>query len=411
MPTNPGAGHRLRSVSEHSGGPRLIVEADGGSRGNPGPAGYGALVLDPATGQVLAERGETIGRATNNVAEYRGLIAGLEAVLDFAPSEVEVRMDSKLVIEQMSGRWKIKHADLRPLALQAQRLAQRLPGVTYTWIPREHNTAADRLANQALDGVPIGQSHPSVARGQRGAVGSSRTAVSGPPDRRPPVGPPSTEAAPDRETSDAVPAAPTRLFLIRHGQSPHTPERRFSGRNDLSLTEQGKAQITAVATRLGALGSISAVRSSPLRRARQSAQIVADALHLPVDIDDDLVELDFGAFEGLTWAQTAADHPAELEAFRGSPDIAPPGGESISRVGDRAQSALRRILVEHEGRDVAVITHVTPIKALLCLALDVGLSTVHRFFLAPASLSILEWYADGRASVTLVNDTSHWEGR
>lgn len=391
---------------------RLIVEADGGSRGNPGPAGYGALVLDPVTGQVLAERGEAFGRATNNVAEYRGLIAGLEAVLDFGPSEVEVRMDSKLVVEQMSGRWKIKHADLRPLALQAQRLAQRLPRVTYTWIPRERNSAADRLANQALDGVPIGQSHPSVKRGQRGAADAGRTAaVSGPPDGRLPVGRPWGGSAPEGDSSDPIAAVPTRLFLIRHGQSPHTPERRFSGRNDLSLTEQGQAQIAALAARLAALGSIGAILSSPLRRTRQSAQTVADALHLPVDIDDDLVELDFGAFEGLTWAQAAADHPAELAAFRGSPDIAPPGGESIASVGDRVQAALRRILDENAGRDVAVVTHVTPIKALLCLALDVGLSTVHRFFLAPASLSIIEWYVDGRASVTLVNDTSHWEGR
>ncbi|MGI8720634.1 MAG: bifunctional RNase H/acid phosphatase [Geodermatophilaceae bacterium] len=393
-------------------GPRLIVEADGGSRGNPGPAGYGALVLDPATGQVLAERGETIGRATNNVAEYRGLIAGLEAVLDFGPSEVEVRMDSKLVVEQMSGRWRIKHADLRPLALQATRLAQQLPRVTYTWIPRERNSAADRLANQALDGVPIGQTHPSVKRSQRGAPDAGgTTAVSGPSVGRPPVGPSPGVVVPKRDASDPMPAVPTRLFLIRHGQSPHSPERRFSGRNDLSLTEQGQAQIAAVAARLASLGSIGAVLSSPLRRTLQSAQIVADALHLPVDIDDDLVELDFGVFEGLTWAETAADHPAELAAFRGSPDIAPPGGESLSAVSDRVQSALRRILGEHEGRDVAVLTHVTPIKVLLCLALDVGLSTVHRFFLAPASLSIVEWYVDGAASVTLMNDTSHWEGR
>ncbi|MDQ4037347.1 MAG: reverse transcriptase-like protein, partial [Actinomycetota bacterium] len=162
-------------MSEKSG-PRLIVEADGGSRGNPGPAGYGALVRDPVTGQVLAERGEPIGTATNNVAEYRGLIAGLEAVTEFEPSEVEVRMDSKLVVEQMSGRWKIKHADLRPLALQAQRLAQHLPRVSYTWIPRERNAAADRLANQALDGVPIGEFNPALKR-RRGAGSAVETAA------------------------------------------------------------------------------------------------------------------------------------------------------------------------------------------------------------------------------------------
>ena len=90
---------------------RVTIEADGGSRGNPGPAGYGAVVLDDA-GSVLAERREAIGTATNNVAEYRGLIAGLEAARELGAAEVAVRMDSKLVIEQMSGRWKVKHLSL-----------------------------------------------------------------------------------------------------------------------------------------------------------------------------------------------------------------------------------------------------------------------------------------------------------
>lgn len=130
---------------------RFIVEADGGSRGNPGPAAYGALVRDAADGTVLDERAGCIGTASNNVAEYRGLIAGLEAVRDLdASAEVEVRMDSKLVVEQMSGRWRIKHPDMRVLALQARDI---LPSeqVTYVWVPRADNSAADALVNQALD--------------------------------------------------------------------------------------------------------------------------------------------------------------------------------------------------------------------------------------------------------------------
>jgi len=384
-------------------GRHLIVEADGGSRGNPGPAGYGALVRDPATGQVLAERGETIGRATNNVAEYSGLIAGLEAVADYEPASVEVRMDSKLVVEQMSGRWKIKHADLQPLALKARALAQRLPRVTYTWIPREQNSAADRLANQALDGVPIGRSQPSVKRRRSAAY-----AETSPSDRLPDSM--SAEDG-DRPTGDAQSDPPTRVYLLRHGMTAHTPQRRFSGRNDLPLTESGRAQITAAAARLAALGTITTVLSSPLRRTRESADIVADALHLPVDVDDDLVELDFGGFEGLTSQEAQATQPDQLAAFRDSPDVAAPGGESLTHVRIRMEAFLARIRAAHEGRDVAVLTHMTPIKVLVCLALDVGLDKVHRFFLGPAGLTILEWHADGRASVTLVNDTSHWEGR
>ena len=112
---------------------RLVVEADGGSRGNPGPAGYGALVRDPATGQVLAEAWESLGTTTNNVAEYSGLVAGLRAAAELAPgADVEVRMDSKLVVEQMSGRWKIKDPNLRSLArLGPGRGAAARPGDLY----------------------------------------------------------------------------------------------------------------------------------------------------------------------------------------------------------------------------------------------------------------------------------------
>jgi len=130
---------------------RFIVEADGGSRSNPGPAAYGAVVFDGVTREVVAERAEYIGTASNNVAEYSGLVAGLEAVRELDPTAtVEVRMDSKLVVEQMSGRWKIKHPDMQKLAAQAREV---LPPsqVSYTWIPRAQNSAADALVNQALD--------------------------------------------------------------------------------------------------------------------------------------------------------------------------------------------------------------------------------------------------------------------
>ena len=136
---------------------RLVIEADGGSRGNPGPAGFGAVVKDAVSGEVLAEVAEAIGVATNNVAEYGGLIAGLEAVAALDPSaSVEVRMDSKLVVEQMSGRWKIKHEDMRRLAIEARGV---LPygQVRYTWVPRERNGHADRLANAAMDAAARGE--------------------------------------------------------------------------------------------------------------------------------------------------------------------------------------------------------------------------------------------------------------
>lgn len=141
----------------------FIVEADGGSRGNPGPAGYGAVVVDAATGETLTEAAEYLGVVTNNVAEYRGLLAGLRAARDLDPSAtVHVRMDSKLVIEQMSGRWKIKHPDMKPLAAEAARIFP--PGqVTYEWIPREQNKHADRLANEAMDAGKRGEQWSAAA--------------------------------------------------------------------------------------------------------------------------------------------------------------------------------------------------------------------------------------------------------
>jgi len=129
----------------------LIIEADGGSRGNPGQAGSGAVVIDASTGELLAEIGRYVGVASNNVAEYRGMIAGVEAALSIDPDAVlRIRMDSKLVVEQMSGRWKIKHPAMAELAAEARQLLTGTP-VAFQWIPREQNSRADRLANEAMD--------------------------------------------------------------------------------------------------------------------------------------------------------------------------------------------------------------------------------------------------------------------
>ena len=148
---------------------RVVVEADGGARGNPGPAGYGAVVREASTGEVLAERAAALGVATNNVAEYSGLIAGLQAAADIGAVEVEVRMDSKLVVEQMSGRWQIKHPGLRPLAAQAATLVRHFESVAFEWVPRHRNTHADALANRAMDGAAPGAGGASGAGAGAGA--------------------------------------------------------------------------------------------------------------------------------------------------------------------------------------------------------------------------------------------------
>ncbi|MGY1636045.1 bifunctional RNase H/acid phosphatase [Geodermatophilus sp. SYSU D00742] len=359
---------------------KLVVEADGGSRGNPGPAGYGALVRDARTGRVLAERAESVGRATNNVAEYGGLVAGLQAVLDLDPSaEVEVRMDSKLVVEQMSGRWKVKHPDMQKLALQAQQIARQLGGVRYTWVPRAQNSAADALANSAMDGRPV---------------------------RRDMAAEPATTEDDVQPVAAPAPTVTTVTHLLRHGRTEHTPERRYSGRNDLPLSATGRAEAEAAAERAGELG-IEVVVSSPLRRARETAEVVAGALGLPVQVDDDLVELDFGQLEGLTADEARVEYPLATRRFSEGVTVAAPGGESVADVSVRTGRARARILREHAGRTVLVVSHVTPIKLLLAAGLDVPDDVVHRVFLEAASFSTVAWSSDGRSSVRLVNDTSH----
>ena len=359
---------------------RFIIEADGGSRGNPGPAGYGALVRDADTGRLLAERAASVGRATNNVAEYGGLVAGLQAALDLdASAEVEVRMDSKLVVEQMSGRWQVKHPDMKQLALQAQRIARQLGAVRYTWVPRAQNGAADALANSAMDGRPI---HRDVAA----------EPVVLEDDVQP--------------SAEPAPVLTTVTHLLRHGQTEHTPERRFSGRNDLPLSLTGRAEAEAAGQRAKALG-VDVVVASPLRRTRETADIVAGALGLPVAFDDDLVELDFGDLEGLTFDEAAAKHPLAARRFLSDVTVSAPGGESIADVSTRVSRARRRILSEHAGRTLLVVSHVTPLKLLLAAGLGAGDDVVHRVFLEAASLSTVTWSSDGRTSVRLVNDTAH----
>ena len=133
---------------------RARLSTDGGARGNPGPAAFG-YVLEAENGAVLAAHGEAIGVATNNVAEYRALLAGLARAVELGVDELEVVSDSELLVKQMRGEYKVKNAALRELSLDAARLARQIGSVTYTAVRREHNELADRLVNEALDRAPL----------------------------------------------------------------------------------------------------------------------------------------------------------------------------------------------------------------------------------------------------------------
>ncbi|MEV4121775.1 bifunctional RNase H/acid phosphatase [Micromonospora sp. NPDC049645] len=385
--------------------PRVVsVEADGGSRGNPGPAGYGAVVRDPETGEVLAERSESLGTATNNVAEYQGLIAGLTAAAELGAAEVDVRMDSKLVVEQMCGRWQIKHPGLRPLAAQAAALVGRFAAVRFSWIPREQNRHADALANAAMDaaaGRPPASAAPARAATTAASEQPSTTSAAPIVGSDPATAPVSWEPRPSFTA--------TRLILVRHGETPYTEQRRYSGRGDVPLSERGRAQAVATAARVAELApSVAAVLSSPLSRCTATAAAIAGALgDVPVRTEDDLIECDFGQWEGRTFAEVREGWPGEMDAWLASPRIAPPGGESFTHVAERAHRVVTGLLTAYPGETVVVVSHVSPIKLVLRDALAAGDGFLHRLFLDAAGISVLDLWPDGGVAVRTVNDTAH----
>ncbi|MFJ3206500.1 bifunctional RNase H/acid phosphatase [Streptomyces flaveolus] len=493
----------------------FVVEADGGSRGNPGPAGYGAVVSDAVTGETLAEAAEYLGVATNNVAEYRGLLAGLRAARELDPTaSVHVRMDSKLVVEQMSGRWKIKHPDMKPLAAEAARVFP--PGrVTYEWIPRASNKHADRLANEAMDAGARGEQwSPSAstaeldtgaagsrraARGGRagggpgsaaaeaaaggarraagaadshavragrtggepgadgagsagsggeaetaeggrraaagaaeaggrgaGAVGeriaqAARTDAETMPGARSSVTATAADAPADADARAARTVAspgwgppdlgaPATFVLLRHGETLLTPQKRFSGSggSDPSLSAVGREQAARVAEGLARRGTIQAIVASPLARTRETAAVVAARLGLEVTVEEGLRETDFGAWEGLTFGEVRERYPDDLNAWLASPDAEPTGGgESFTATGARIAATRDRLVSAYAGRTVLLVSHVTPIKTFVQLALGAPPESLFRMELSAASLSAVAYYADGGASVRLFNETSH----
>ncbi len=385
---------------------RVVIEADGGSRGNPGPAAYGAVLKDADTGEVIAERAETIGTATNNVAEYRGLIAGLELAAEHAPgAEIEARMDSKLVVEQMSGNWKVKHPAMKPLAIEANRLAPF--GTTFTWVPRSQNAHADRLLNEVLDGA--GSSEPASGRGS--AAGSpAASGVAEAPHPRASAGAPahiSDASAPHPRASAGTPARgwgpprgkPTTLVLVRHGVTDHTKGKLFSGglaSSNPPLNDEGREQARSTGEWLAPLsGSFDALISSPVRRTHQTAEVLAEFLDLGIEFEHAMAEMEFGTWDGLTFHEVHQKWPDELVAWLGDLESAPHGGESFRAVEKRVLEGRDRIVQRYAGQTVVVVSHVTPIKTVVADALGAPLEAVYRMELAPASVSVVSYFEGG----------------
>jgi ribonuclease H / adenosylcobalamin/alpha-ribazole phosphatase len=202
-------------------------------------------------------------------------------------------------------------------------------------------------------------------------------------------------------------AAPTITVLLRHGDTQLSPEHRFSGLRDLPLSANGTRQAKAAAGRLASGAPIDAVVSSPLQRAAATAAIAAGELGLTAAIDDDLREADFGDWDGFTLAEIQERWPTAAAAWRRDPEQAPPGGESFADASHRVNRACDRLLRQHAGQTVLVVSHITPIKILLCRALGAPLSTLYRLYLGSACISEIQWHSREFAAVCRVNDTSH----
>lgn len=369
---------------------KITIYTDGGSRGNPGVAGSGSVLFD-ATGATLAEIAYVVGQdASNNVAEYHGLLRGLEAARDFGATEVEVFMDSKLVVEQMSGRWKIKHPDMKKLALEARDLAQGFQSVSYNWVPREKNKKADELSNVAMD---------AAAKGAKPGI---------------------IEAGPKTEKKSHVVASPahwhgtdaprTRFVLLRHGQTEHSAEKRYSGSSDPQLTELGRKQARRAAEAVAKLGQIDRIIASPAKRTQETANACAEVLGVPAEdivTVDGFREVDFGDFEGLSRDEAQEQYPDEFADWQASTTQAPPNGESISALHRRITRARLKLQEEYEGETVLVVTHMSPIKSVIRQALESGPNTFCHVFLDLASISIIEFYGE-MGVVRCVNDVAHF---
>jgi probable phosphoglycerate mutase len=352
------------------------LTADGGSRGNPGPAGYGAVVTE--SGKIIAELFDVIGVATNNVAEYNGLLAGLTHIhqLD-AQATVEVAMDSKLVVEQMSGRWQIKHADMRDLAKQC-RDAHPASLVTYSWIPRDENSHADRLANKALDG---GSAHKPVAVIQQNFLT-------------------------DRLRSAEI---PTFIYFVRHGETILTPQRKFSGTGSLDpeLMQEGLDQADLVAEECAKLGAEILI-ASPLNRTRQTAEAISRTTGLEIIFDKAWYELSFGDWDGRSIEEVREQEPDQYQAWINSSSYAPPGGESYDEASIRIEEALEKLVAEYPGKKIIVVTHNGVIKTAAKIAVGGPNDAVFHMDATPCSISSISiWPSDGLRALRSFNERGH----
>jgi probable phosphoglycerate mutase len=303
------------------------------------------------------------------------------------------------MVKQMRGEYRVKNVGLRPLYEEAQSLARRLARVEYRHVKRAHNELADRLVNEALDGKRSGVTWHVVADAPTSEPVPESEPDSAVEEAESPAGRRSAgeEAAGLRGWSP--PGEPvTTLVLVRHGATSLTAEKRFSGglgSSNPGLTDEGRAQVREVADWLSPISeAVDVVVTSPVRRARESAEIVAERLGLDLREEPAFAEMEFGTWDGMTFAEVRDLRTDEIDAWLGSLDVAPGGGESFREVEKRVLDGLSRVLEAYAGKTIVVVSHVTPIKILVAHAIDAPLQALFRMELSTASVSVVSFFGE-----------------
>ena len=396
---------------------RLVVETDGGSRGNPGPGGYGAVVRDAATGRLLAERAAYLGVVSNNVAEYTGLVNGLRAAAEIDPG-AEVRGAGRLPARGGADERAVEDQARRAAPPRRARPATRSTpsGCATPGCRAPRTPLADALANAVMDSRgQIARDHAAARAvpGEPGVVAAPRPAASAADGSEARV---AAAANTPRSSGTPLPratGAPATLVLVRHGVTALTETGRYSGGDtagpplsDLGRVQAGRA--AALVRRVGAdvwpdLPAPGAVVASPMARAQETGTALATALGVPVRTDERFAECRFGDWDGLTVAEIEAGWPGQLLAWATTADVRPPGGESLRDVGARVARGLRD-LAGHQGETVALAVHTVVIRAAVGLVARMAPGHWSAVRIPPASLTIVRLWPEVDADGHLVGD-------
>jgi ribonuclease H / adenosylcobalamin/alpha-ribazole phosphatase len=364
----------------------IFIYCDGASRGNPGPASFGVSIVD-ASGSVIAEFGEKLGVRTNNYAEYQGVIAALRYLSGTDFRDITIRMDSKLVIEQLSGRWKVKSIDMRELVSEASRLLGPFNAIL-EWIPREQNSRADEIANQALDGE-LAEFEPAELE----LAGVQPRSIRAP-----------------RQTKE-----PVTLVLVRHGHTKATEKDVLAGGDgsDPELSELGQLDAAAAASAIPGLldyfklPPASRVIHSPMVRTTQTAQRIGLELGLSLSVDERLREIGFGSWNGKEMTTVTSEDPDFVKSWQGSMTHKPQGGESINELVQRIEPVIAELAEKASGETVVLVSHMMPVRTISALSAKGAQNLFWSTNFSPGSVTIIRFFGTEFAEQFIINSCQH----